>query len=589
MDSLRLSSADGAVSHREQVPERYGLTWVGKAEAARAATRGNTATLLPLPDLSVRWEEAEHAVVEGDNLDVLKCLRHGYRGRVRMVYIDPPYNTGRDFIYRDNFRDTVGEYLRRTGHADGEGSDHPAAPEIQGRFHSRWLSMMYPRLILARELLADDGFIAVSIGEEEVAGLRLLMNEVFGEENHRNTLAVRRHDKNLTRQFMARGLTSLAVGFEYVLVYARAPAAVINPVFREASLKRQAHGYWKGFWNAADRPTMRYPLCGVEPKTGQWKWKREVAEEALHNFEEYQTHYADRFSLEEHWENTGRGKRFLRHKKAGRGKNAGVEHWVAPSSGILRTSNWTDRLASESIRGMGLPFDSPKHTELIASLLRMCSAEDALVLDFFAGSGTTAQAVLRVNREDGWRQRFLLVQLPEPVEHPGFETIADVTRARVRLALAEDAVPDEGFRAFRLATSNFRLWSAEPTGSAAGMEQLHRDMEPLLPGRGTEDVLWELLLKAGVPLGAAVERLECAGRTVFAALERALLICLADTIDESLLDAMRSLHPQRILCLDYGFRGDDAARRRAKERLAANGVVLQLVQQSETWRPLCNR
>ena len=161
--------------------------------------------------------------------------------------------------------------------------------ETSGRFHSDWLSSLYPRLFLARQLLRDDGVICVSIGDEEVHNLRAILNEVFGEENHRNTLAIRRFDKNLSRQFMDRGLVSLAVGFEYVLVYSRTRSFSMNPVMREASQKRQTSGYWKGFWNAPNRRTMRYPLLGVTPKTGQWKWKREVAGEAVKNYKRYET------------------------------------------------------------------------------------------------------------------------------------------------------------------------------------------------------------------------------------------------------------------------------------------------------------
>ncbi len=263
----------------------------------------------------------------------------------------------------------------------------------------------------------------------------MLLDEVFGGANHRNTLAVRRYDKNLSRQFLAQGLPSLAVGFEYVLIYARSPAFTMRPVYREASARRRERGYWKGFWNAADRPTMRYELLGVTPEMGQWKWQESVAREAVANYEAYLASFAETMSLEEYWAATGRTKRFLRRNLNGHGRNLGVEHWIAPSAGILRTSNWTDMLASESLASLGLPFDNPKSVRLMEQLLRLCSPPDALVLDFFAGSATTAHALLNLNAREGARRRFILVQSAEPTGRDDLPTIAEIGKERIRRVL----------------------------------------------------------------------------------------------------------------------------------------------------------
>ncbi|HEX6817265.1 MAG TPA: site-specific DNA-methyltransferase, partial [Ktedonobacterales bacterium] len=305
----------------------------------------------------------------------------------------------------------------------------------QARRHARWLSMLYPRLLVAKQLLRPDGALCMSIGENEIHHARMLLDEVFGGANHRNTLAVRRYDKNLSRQFLTSGLPSLAVGFEYVLIYARSPAFTMRPVYREASARRRERGYWKGFWNAADRPTMRFELLGVRPEAGQWKWRESVAREAVANYQEYQDSYAATVSLEEYWAATGRTKRFLRRNSAGRGRNQGVEHWIAPSAGILRTSNWTDLLASESLASLGLPFDNPKSVRLMEQLLRLCSPPDALVLDFFAGSATTAHAVLRLNASEGARRRFILLQSAEPTGRADLPTIAEIGKERIRRVL----------------------------------------------------------------------------------------------------------------------------------------------------------
>ncbi|MBF6591898.1 MAG: site-specific DNA-methyltransferase, partial [Ktedonobacterales bacterium] len=261
--------ADDAGAPPEET-DSYELRWPGKAAAARLARTPTRRALAPLPGASVGLAQTEHLFIEGDNLEALKLLMPTHAGRIQLIYIDPPYNTGHAFIFPDRYADTLAAYRHQAnGHAASE-RGAAAVTETNGRFHARWLSMLYPRLVLARELLRADGALCLSIGEEEVHHARLLLDEVFGERHHRNTLAVRRYDKNLSRQFMGRGLASLAVGFEYVLIYARSAAFTMNAVFRAPSPRRQVAGYWKGFWNAADRPTMRYPLLGVTPETGQW-------------------------------------------------------------------------------------------------------------------------------------------------------------------------------------------------------------------------------------------------------------------------------------------------------------------------------
>ena len=236
------------------------------------------------------------------------------------------------------------------------------------------------------------------------------MDEVFGEENFRNMLLVRRFNKNLSRQFFKSGLPSLSIGAEYVLVYSKTTKAVINPVFRQASKERQTFGYWKGFWNAADRPTMRYKLLGVTPKNGQWKWKKEIADEAVENYEEYVQKFSQKFTLEEYWEITGKTKRFIRRSENKKGKNEGVEHWIPPSEGILTSSNWTDIIASEVLDDIGLHFDNPKNVNLIKRLLELGADKNSIILDSFAGSGTTAHAVSALNKEDGGNRKFILVE-----------------------------------------------------------------------------------------------------------------------------------------------------------------------------------
>ncbi len=377
-DPAAFTTQDG----EDEREESFGLSWPGKRAAARLAEEPPTSRLVALSEQSVRFGQTGNRFIEGENLEALKLLADELAGRVDLIYIDPPYNTGNRFIFADRYAEP------RPSARGTPTAPHATPAQRQSRRHAHWLSMLYPRLLVARRLLREDGALCLSIGEDEVHHARMLLDEVFGGANHRNTLAVRRYDKNLSRQFLAQGLPSLAVGFEYVLIYARSPAFTMCPVYREASARRRERGYWKGFWNAADRPTMRYELLGVKPEAGQWKWQESVAREAVANYAEYLASHAETMSLEEYWAATGRTKRFLRRNPNGKGRNRGVEHWIAPSAGILRTSNWTDMLASESLASLGLPFDNPKSVRLMEQLLRLCSPPDALVLDFFAGSAT---------------------------------------------------------------------------------------------------------------------------------------------------------------------------------------------------------
>ena len=400
----------------DQSPEHYELNWAGKA-AARAQIKQLASTCLyNKKTLVVDNEElmSSSAFIEGENLEALRVLQSTHSGKVKMIYIDPPYNTGsNDFVYADNFS--------KTGHG-----------------HSAWLSMMYPRLVLAKNLLREDGVIFVSIDENEYANLKLLMDEIFGEKNFRNTFIARRHDKNLNRQFMAKGLRSFNVGFEHILCYAKSDAFTFQPVYRASNETRQTTGYWKGFWNDADRPTMRYDILGFTPETGQWKWSQEKGLEAVANYQKYLTEYAHKMSLEAYWEETGRKLLFIRRNPNGKGKNKGVENWIPPSDGILRTTNWTDLLISKDEKEVQGLFDFPKNIEVLKNLILAAGCgEGDVILDFFAGSGSTAQAVLQLNEEDDRRRIFLLVQIaaPCPIDsdayQAGYVTLADITRQRI--------------------------------------------------------------------------------------------------------------------------------------------------------------
>ena len=533
------------VNERE---EKYGLNWHGKRQARQLALTPSTGTLRPCPEDSVDWDTTQNLMIEGDNLEVLKLLHKSYAGKVKLIYIDPPYNTGKDFVYRDDYRDNIKNYLGLTGQIDGDNRKLSSNTESSGRFHTVWLNMMYPRLKMARDFLNNTGFICVSVGNEELFSLRCIMNEIFGEENHRNTLALRRYNKNLSRQFMAQGLPSLSVGFEYILVYSKSPSAVMNPVFKEASQERQNTGYWKGFWNAPDRPTMRYELLGVTPKNGQWKWKKDTAQEAVANYEEYLELHASQQSLEEYWIKTGKTKRFIRRNPKGKGANQGVDHWIPPSDTILRSSDWTDMLASSSVGTFDVPFPNPKNVSVLRLIVQLCTDDEDTIFDFFAGSGTTAHAVMDQNVDDG-KRRYILIQLPEPLDPKNKDqkiaadfcdglgkprNIAELTKERIRRASKNikdktQFAGDLGFHVFKLDTSNIRAWEPNPDDLE---ETLLENIDHIRSDRSEEDILYELLLKLGLDLCVPIETRTIAGKTVYSIGIGTLIVCLDEKITQ---------------------------------------------------------
>ncbi|MFN3597034.1 MAG: site-specific DNA-methyltransferase [Rubricoccaceae bacterium] len=551
VDVLKQLVGDQTVTDAD---EKYGLTWHGKRRARQLALTPSTGTLRPAPEESVAWDTTQNLLIEGDNLEVLKLLQKSYAGRVKLIYIDPPYNTGNDFVYKDAFKQPLRRYEEITGQIEG-GVRLTSNAESSGRFHTDWLNMIYPRLLLAWNLLRPDGAICVSIGEEELHHLRLVLDEVFGEENYRNTLLTRRYDKNINTQFADRGLPTLNVGAEYVLVYGRSDEFTLNPVYREASAERQTTGYWKGFWNAADRPTMRYPLLGVRPDTGQWKWSEAKALEAVANYEAYLASGAS--SLEDYWDRTGNKLKFIRRRPEGKGMNLGVEHWIPPSKGILRSSNWTDILASASLNNLDIEFSNPKNPALLSEILEMGSEPDDIVLDFFAGSGTTGHAAMEAATKEGGR-RFILVQLPEPLDPDVREqkvaaemcdalgvprSISELTKERLRRAAnqieqnCEGIDGDLGFRVYKLDRSNIRAWSPEHDD----LEQTLLDhVENLVPGRTEDDVLTELLLKLGLDLSVPVATREVAGKSVYAVGAGTLFATLPDRVADDEAEPLAS-------------------------------------------------
>lgn len=569
-DMLRTLLGDEVDDSRE----KYQFTWNGKAKAIKLAQTPSSATLRPCKEKSKDWDTTENLYIEGDNLEVLKQLQKTYYGKIKMIYIDPPYNTGNDFVYHDDFKNSIENYKEQTNQLASSN------PESNGRFHTDWLNMMYPRLLLAKNLLSDDGFLAISIGEEEIHNLANICNEIFGENNFRNTITVRRYDKNLNLQFVDQGLKSMNVGYEYILIYSKTNNSRMCAVYKENNDQRSNVGYWKGFWNNADRPTMRYELLGYCPKDGQWKWKKEVALEAVENYKKYLNEYSNKMSLEDYWKKTGSNKRFIRRNINGSGKNMGVEHWVAPSNVILRNTNWLDMLISKPA-GSSIHFESPKNPDVLKILMDLFSIKDNdFVLDFFSGSATTAHALMKLNAEDGGNCKFIMVQLPEKCDEKseaykaGYDNICNIGEERIRRAGErikaewekehpsdtlfsndEEFTTDIGFKVFKLDSSNVNEWDSSL--ELDEKELAERLGEVFKTDRSKEDILYEIMLKYGV-FDRQVEDINVNGKTMYRVGKRYMIVCLEDNIDSSDIKAIGELSPKTVIFKESGFIDDNA-------------------------------
>ena len=368
--------------------KKYGLVWEEKPEDVEERLRDSLPVFKEVKERSILSDSPDapnHIIIEGDNLEALTALSYTHEGKIDVIYIDPPYNTGnKDFIYNDSFVDSEDGYR-----------------------HSKWLSFMSKRLRIAKRLLKDDGVIFVSIDDNEFSQLRLLMDDIFGFMNFRNTILVRRRIKSLNSQFASNGLKSFNVGFEYILCFSKTSEFLMNAL-RMSKENASEKGRWDVFWSNADRPTMRYELLGFTPTTGQWRNSKDVALTAVENYKKYEREFSNKYSLEEYSE-LFNIKHFIRRIPNGVGKNGGVQHWVAPSTTTLRTSNWTDIEVSQIGKEFDFAFNNPKSKKLIIELLKVSRTVNPIILDFFAGSGTTLHATMQLNSEDGGHRQCILV------------------------------------------------------------------------------------------------------------------------------------------------------------------------------------
>ncbi len=574
-DQLRQELADSIV---EGPQERYHLNWPGKREALLTANAPIAKTLRPCRAESVDFDTTKNLFIEGDNLDALKLLQETYLGKVKMIYIDPPYNTGNDFIYEDDFSETAEDFLRRSNQKDDKGNRLIANPETNGRFHSDWLSMIYPRMKLARTLLADDGLLFISIGEQEVDNLLRLTKEVFGEENFVTTFLRQRKKKP---SFLHANVGSM---FEYVVCVARNRA--FAPPF---SVDVTTVGKKYPVNNAGNSlGTLVFPAGAVQfvQKNAVYEpqdmSEGNIVTRLLDKVVVADHRNVDAFRLEGEFRySQSRLDEIVRagevitiskapfrpnHVKAG-GEVKKMHNLLTPETYQAGTNE--DATAElESLFGAPL-FDNPKPSSLIRVLCRAVTYDDpdALVMDFFCGSGSTADAVIQLNAEDGGNRRFIMVQLPEPCEtnsdasKAGYHTIAEISKERIRRAgkralerqCHEDWSKDVGFRVLKIDTSNMADVYYEP--DALDKANLDLLVENFKPDRTPEDLLFQVMLDWGVDLSLSIEKKVVQGKDVHF-VDGDVLACCFDAdggVDESFIKELATYRPLRFVCRDGGL------------------------------------
>jgi adenine-specific DNA-methyltransferase len=521
--------------------EKYGLNWHGKRKARQMALTPSTGTLRPAPDESLDWDSTQNLMIEGDNLEVLKLLQKSYAGKVKLIYIDPPYNTGKDFVYPDNFQDNIKNYLELTGQTEG-GAKVSSNTDASGRFHTDWLNMIYPRLRLARTLLRNDGFIFVSIDDNEVTNLRTVLDEIFGSENFVATVV---WQKKYSTKADSKDFSE---SHDFLVCYRKSDEAQIIGLPRsdaqEATYKNPDNDP-RGAWasdNLLRTEVREYAIFPVKapngaehypPEGSSWRFNRDRMAELL----------ADgRIWFGENGTSKPRLKRF---RSEVRDAIPPQTLWTFEQVG--HTDEGTKQLA-ELFGSTRSPFPNPKPTRLLQRVALVGSSSDDIVLDFFAGSGTTAQAVWEQNAIDGCKRRVILIQLPEKLSEENKEdqaaiyfcdelgkprTIAELTKERLRRGSkkikAESPLfsGDVGFRNFKLDTSNIRPWNPNRTDIVGA---LLANLEHIEPGRSNDDVLYEVLLKLGLDLCVPIQQQQIAGKSVHSIGEGALLACLDEHI-----------------------------------------------------------
>ena len=528
----------------DEKEERYGLNWHGKRQARQLALTPSRGTLRPCKDESVDWHNTKNLMIEGDNLEVLKLLQKSYAGKVKLIYIDPPYNTGKDFVYPDNFQDNMKNYLEITGQTE-DGARLSTNTETSGRYHTDWLNMIYPRLKLARNLLKEDGVIFISIDDTEVDNLKKVCSEIFGEENFVANIV---WQKKYSPQNDATYFSDM---HDHILVYAK----------QRKTSKNDSNGWNIDFLPRSDEQNAAYKNPDNDPR-GVWK-SVDLSVKTYSKANDYSiTTPSGRIvtpPASRCWQVSE--KRFVelcKENKIWFGENGNnvpsIKRFLTEvQDGVVPTTWWSykecghNQEAKQELKklmeGESVFFDTPKPLRLLDRILHLATTndKDCIILDFFAGSGTTAHTTLNKNIADSGSRRYIAVQLPEKIDDEKYYTISELTKERLRRAgkkVREDNPEwkgDVGFRVFKLDTSNIRPWEATAETLS---EQLDAYVSPILEGRSEEDLLTELMLKRGIDLSVNVEVRQFDGLTVSCVDGGKLFTCFAKQIPASSVEEL---------------------------------------------------
>lgn len=568
--------------------ERYGFYWPGKRRALRIAQEPTVATFSPRKDKSRNWDTTSNVFIEGDNLEVLKILQKHYHNKIKLIYIDPPYNTGRDFVYPDNFKEGLETYLEWTSQINDEGKKISTNSESEGRYHSNWLNMMYPRLKLARNLLTEDGVIFLSIDDNEVSNLMKLCDEIFGEDNFVANF-IWNHRKS------SQNDTDVSLSHNYTLAYAKKRSIFrLNPLEIDANKFTNPDGDARGPWVADPfdapnvRPNLSYPIINPVtqethlPPTGRcWRFTQE----------KYQAALADNRVI---FGKNGKGrpqlKRFLSEAQE-KGKNP-FTIWDHVDTATNATQDLMKLFGGKKL------FDTPKPISLIKEVLKLGSNENSIILDFFSGSGTTGHAVMELNKEDGGNRSWIQVQLPEPTPEDsiaraeGFLTISGLARKRLELAADELATGDTdlfstrevpldlGYRSFVLVDSNFAKWQATNDISTNLLEQHLLDLrESSKDSSSVGDLLFEILIKLGYSLTEDIGELKIQD-LIFSTVANNLIIAyLNEEIVPNLeqLKEVLSLKPAKFIVLEDVLNGDDELKTNLMQECKSRNIEIWTV------------
>lgn len=591
--------------------ERYSFKWNGKGKALRLSQTPSLGTLRPCKEESKDWDRTQNLYIEGDNLEVLKLLQKSYYGKVKMIYIDPPYNTGGDFVYKDDFRDNIENYKRVTGQVDGEGHKIDTNTESNGRFHTDWLNMMYPRLRLARNLLSEDGVIFISIDDNEQENLKKICDEVFGEGCFLSCFP------RITKK-SGKTTDNIAKNHEYLLAYSKTDNPTIylsahtDDGFKFEDEYVNERGKYKlnqtlDYDSLSYSPSLDYPIeingeklypgqsyeKYLERKAGHharadwaWRWSKD-----LFDFGQKNGFVVIR--------NSNGGKRIYTktyqnakiEKKGDTFEIKYIERTKTISSLDFVDNEFSNDNSKKNIIKLfsNSVFDYSKPVALLQSLTRYLTKNNDIILDFFSGSATTAHAVMQLNAEDGGNRKFIMVQLPEPTAEnseaakAGYKNICEIGKERIRRAgekiKAEcprggDASLDIGFKVFKLDSSNLQKWNPQPEDLQLALQEA---TDNFLPGRSQLDVVYEIMLKMGLDLALPIEEQEAAGETVYIIGGGALMICLGEHITLPVAEEIAKLHKEydselwQVVFRDTGF-ASDMDKTNIKETLKTAGL-----------------